>query len=56
MTQIAKANKYIAIAIESWATNVLSQEGGGLLMRLSRHTTGVVNTARPSKLVDNSDR
>jgi len=49
-------NRTISIAIKSWPATVLSREGDGLLWRLLHHTTGAVNTLRPSKLVDNSDR
>jgi len=40
---------------KSRPATALSSEDGGLLSRLLCHTTNVINTVRPSKLVDNSN-
>jgi len=51
-----QSNKNIATATKSWPAIALSQEGHGRLQWLEHHTVSVVYTARPSKLVDNSDQ
>jgi len=49
-----KLDRNIVTAIKSWPATVLSEKGLSLF-RLPRHTTGVIDSLRQSR-VDNTDR